>query len=60
MKVKELIEKLQGMNQELHVYIPVTEEEYLQITSVDEAELGDPDDETAEAIVVVLNPDREA
>jgi hypothetical protein len=60
MTVRELIEKLEVMNPELHVYIPVTEEEYERVVSVYETELGDPDDESAEAIVVVLNPDREA
>ena len=60
MKVKELIEKLQGINPELHVYIPVTEEEYLQVTSCEESELGKFDDDSVEFVCCILNPDREA
>lgn len=60
MKVKELIEKLQTINPELTVYIPVSEEEHMQITKVEETELGDINDESVEAIVCVIDIDREA
>jgi len=60
MRVSELIEQLQKVNQDLTVYVPTTEEHFEEVTSCEETELGGLEDDTMEIVVCTLNVDREA